>query len=113
VIENWISGVIENFFSKRRSAVSNYEWNQSRSERVFDEQEVQRKALVATANRVHWLSAVCYLEQVEPQALRLTPELHERVLEEIEELGEFDGFAVYAELLTRFDRAKESEITCD
>lgn len=112
-MENWVRGVIDNFFSKRRSAVSNDEWNQSRSERVFDEQEEQRKALVATANRVHWLSAVCYLEQVEPQALRLAPELCDRVVEEIEELAEFDGFAAYAELLTRFDQAKNLEITCD
>ena len=112
-MENWVGGLIDILLSKRLSAVSNHEWNQHRSDRVFDEQEAKRQALVATANRVHWLSAVCYLEQVEPQALRLTPELHERVLEEIEELGEFDGFAVYAELLTRFDRAKESEITCD
>ncbi len=112
-MENWVGGFIDNLFSKRRSGVSNFDWNKTRSERVFDEQEAQRQALVATANRVHWLSAVCYVEQVEPQALRLTPKLHERVVGELQELAEFDGFATYAELLTRFDRVKDSEIACD
>lgn len=55
--------------------------------------------------RSHWLSVVCFMEQVEPDSLCLEPSLLETVEEELQQFSAFESLAVYATALARFEGA--------
>lgn len=102
-----ITELFTRIFPEKKNPITQQDWEQTRSERFVDAALADQQALEALVRRVHWISAVCFMEQVKPESLRLAPAFLEHVIEELDELSEFDAFALYTEFLARFGESRE------
>lgn len=101
-----ITDLFARIFPEKKSPITEQGWEQTRSERFVDATLAEQRALEALVGEVHWLSAVCFMEQVKPESLRLASAFLDQIVEELDELREFDAFAVYTEFLSRFGESR-------
>lgn len=97
--------IVRRLFASKYRGVPPTKWNDMRGERVLDPEIRSARELSKIVKRAHWLSVVCFMEQVSPDSLCLTQSLLETVEGEIQHLSEFEPLAVYAAALARLKGA--------
>ena len=103
----YLSKFTRRLVAPKHPKVSPTRWNDTRRERVMDPDTQNAQELRNLVKRAHWLSVVCFMEQVNPESLCLAPSLLETVEDELQQFSEFESLAVYASALSRFEGAHD------
>lgn len=103
----YLSKFIRRLSTTKHRGVSPTKWNDTRGERVMDPDTRSAQELGKLVRRAHWLSVVCFMEQVDPESLCLAPSLLETIEDELQQFSEFESLAVYASALSRFEGAHD------
>jgi hypothetical protein len=93
------------FFPRIKSAMpppGGEEWNAARRGLVRPRKDIvnPEEVLPERLRLQHWISLTCYVEQIEPEALSLRPDLFGRVQEELAELNALDPLRTYVAVLS-------------
>lgn len=89
-------------FTQQRDVLSADEWDAARTLELGiapggqQERLQPHEALTHTVQQMHWVSLVCFLEQLDPAVLLLAPDLGGRVTIELAQLRGHDPLEAYA-----------------
>lgn len=106
-----VFSLVNQFLSRAPVDFPGPDWDARRAQNLGIKppaQEVQNPAAVAVAS-AHWLTAVCWVEGVEPESLALAPMLLSQVQMELETLRKLDPLEVYVAALESLTLVEEEE----
>lgn len=110
---------VSTLLAQERSVPSADEWDASRAidfgivAGAHDEREHAVSNVTKAVRQMHWLSLVCFVEQVNPADLLLVPEVHGRVAIEVAQLRGYDPLEAYAASLEVLCVDERAHPDCD
>jgi hypothetical protein len=106
-----VFSLVNQMFHNQSAGLSNQDWDARRVKDLGirpEKSEEQNPAIVAVASS-HWLTAACWVEQIDPESLSLAPMFLSQIKLELAALHKLDPLEVYAAALESLTIVEEDE----
>jgi hypothetical protein len=106
-----VFSIVNRMFQTLSEPPSIEEWDASRVKDlgIAGADEHEQEPVVEAVNGAHWLSVICYVEQIQPESLALEPALLAQIKLELRHFDQLDPLKVYAASIERLSEGEDGD----